>query len=82
MLFGSRSRIRVTLVTHGVTARMLRAGSYELPKGAKVRALLEAAGPVPPGIPLVMLIGGARIEEGHKLSDGDEVTVLQFAAGG
>lgn len=82
MILGSRKRIQVRLLTHGVTARLLRAGTYTLAEKASVKALLEEAGPLPSGIPLVILVAGERVEQGRRLSDGDEVTVLQFAAGG
>lgn len=82
MLFGSKRRIQVTLVTHGVSARMFKAGSYDLAEGARVKTLLDQAGPAPRGVPLVILIHGERTEPGRRLDNGDEVTVLQFAAGG
>jgi sulfur carrier protein ThiS len=64
------------------TARLLRAGPYELPEGARVKTLLKEAGPPPRGVPLVILILGDRVEDDRRLVEGDEVTVLQFAAGG
>jgi sulfur carrier protein ThiS len=83
VFFGRRKRsIRVTLLTHGLIARVLRAGAYDLAEHAPVKKLLEASGPLPRGMPVVILVRGERVEPDRRLADGDEVTVVQFAAGG
>jgi sulfur carrier protein ThiS len=82
MLFGRREPIQVTVVVHGPAARLLKAGTYELRSGDKVKALLKRAG-LDRGAPgLSCLIEGERVDLSRKLTGGETVTVLQMVAGG
>ena len=82
MLFGKREAIQVTVVVHGPIVRYVKAGTYELRSGDKIKALLMQAG-LSGSVPaLSCLIDGERVELSHKLTGGETVTVLQMIAGG
>lgn len=82
MLFAKREPIEVTMVVHGPAARFLKAGTYELRSGDKVKVLLKRAG-LSGGVPgLSCLIEGERVDLSRKLTGGETVTVLQMVAGG
>ncbi len=82
MLFGKRESIQVTVVVHGPAARFLKAGTYGLRSGDKVRVLLKRAG-LSGAVPgLSCLIEGERVDPSKKLTGGETVTVLQMVAGG
>ncbi len=82
MLFRKREPIQVTLVVHGPVSRFLKAGTYDLRSGDKVRALLKRAG-LSGALPgLSCLIEGERADLSRKLTGGETVTALQMVAGG
>ena len=82
MFFGKREAITVSLIVHGPATRLMKPGDYALRSGDKVKALLKAAG-LSGSVPgLSVLIDGERVEQSHKLSGGEAVTVLQMIAGG
>ena len=81
-MFGKRETIQVNVVVHGPATRLLRAGTYELKAGDKVKTLLRKAGLSGGAAGLSILIEGTRVDPGHKLRGGETVTVLQMVAGG
>lgn len=82
MLFGKREAIQVTVLVHGPVVRYVKAGTYDLRSGDKIKVLLKQAG-LPGDVPgLSCLIEGERVELSHKLTGGETVTVLQMIAGG
>ena len=82
MLFGKREAIQVTVLVHGPATRYLKAGTYELRSGDKIKALLKRAG-LSGSLPgLSCLIEGERADLSRKLTGGETVTVLQMIAGG
>jgi len=82
MLFGKRDPIQVTVVVHGPATRLVKAGTYELRSGDKIKALLERAGLSGSAPGLSILIDGERVDLTRKLTGGETVTVLQMIAGG
>ena len=82
MLGFGQKPITVTLVAHGLAARLVKPGVYHLKAGAKVKTLLKQAGLGRGPMPLILLIAGERVPLSRRLVDGDELTCLQFASGG
>ena len=81
-MFGKKKTVQVTLFVHGPATRFVRAGTYEVTEGSKLKALLRQAG-LPAGTPaMTFMIEGNRVDLSQRLQGGETVTVLQMAAGG
>lgn len=81
-MLSQRRRIQVTVASHGPAAELVRSGTYDVPSGCTVKKLLREAG-LSRGAPaLTCLIEGRRVGPSHRLTGGECLTVVQFAAGG
>ncbi|MFH2008900.1 MAG: hypothetical protein ABI333_20090 [bacterium] len=81
-MFGKREIVQVTLLVHGPATRVVKAGTYEVKAGTKLKALLKLAGYVGRGPDLTCLLEGERVSLSHRLNGGETVTALQMVAGG
>jgi len=77
-----RATIDVTVEAHGLAAQYVAPGSYKVREGSTVGKLLDKASTARRRPPLVLMIGGERVETSRALAAGDVVKVLGFAAGG
>ncbi len=80
--FSSTKKISVTVKPYGIVAQHVKAGTYEVAEGDKLKKVLRKAGALGIDIPIVVMINGSRVTPDQKLSDGDEIKILNVVGGG
>jgi sulfur carrier protein ThiS len=81
MLF-SKKQITVTVKPYGPLAARVTGGTYTVKEGSRLKKVLRKSGAFAMGTPFVSMINGQRVPPDHKLSDGDEIKILQIIGGG
>jgi sulfur carrier protein ThiS len=81
-MFFNTKKITVTVKPYGIVAGRIKGGSFTVPEGARLRKVLRKAGALGVDIPIVLMIDGSRVTPSHRLSDGDEIKILQIVGGG
>jgi len=81
-MFFSKKKIKVTIKPYGPLASKIKGGIYTLGEGARLKKALKKSGVLGAGLPFVAMINGSRVPPDHKLTDGDEIKILQIIGGG
>ena len=81
MIF-NKKRINVTVKPYGIVKNYVDENTFEIKEGAKLRTLLRKSGASGITFPLILMINGERVKPSQRLTDGDEVKLLNIVGGG